>query len=345
MSDPSRLELGLDTFGDVTRDESGELLSDAATIRNVVDQAVLADEVGLSFFGVGEHHRPEFAVSSPEIVLAAAAARTKQIHLGTAVTVLSSDDPVRVFERFATLDAVSHGRAEVILGRGSFIESFPLFGFDLRDYELLFEEKLELFSKLLAEKPVTWSGSTRAGLEEADVFPKTENGLRTWVGVGGTPESVVRTARYGFGLMLAIIGGPAHRFRQFVDLYHRSLTSFGHATLPVGVHSPGHVAESDQQAWDEAYVGFEAMNNTIGRERGWPAYNRLRFQHDVGPDGALYVGSPETVARKIADTVRTLGLDRFDMKFSTGTLSHAKMMRSIELYGTKVAPLVRELLA
>ena len=342
---PSSLQLGLDTFGDVTRDESGTLLSDAETIRNVVDQAVLADEVGLSFFGVGEHHRREFAVSSPEIVLATAAGRTKQIHLGTAVTVLSSDDPVRVYERFATLDAVSRGRAEVILGRGSFIESFPLFGYDLRDYEVLFEEKLNLFSQLLAEKPVTWSGSTRASLEEADVFPKTANGLKAWVGVGGTPESVVRTARYGYGLMLAIIGGPAGRFRPFVDLFHRSLDSFGREALPIGVHSPGHIAETDQQAWDEAYEGFEAMNNSIGRERGWPSYNRLRFQHDVGPEGALYVGSPETVARKIADTVKTLEVERFDMKFSTGTLPHARMMRSIELFGTKVAPLVHDMLA
>lgn len=343
--DPATIELGLDTFGDVTRDESGRLLSDAQTIRNVVEQAVLADRVGLSFFGVGEHHRREFAVSSPEIVLAAAAARTERIHLGTAVTVLSSDDPVRVFERFSTLDAVSNGRAEVILGRGSFIESFPLFGYDLRDYETLFDEKLDLFSQLLTEKPVTWKGTLRAPLENADVFPKTENGLRAWVGVGGTPESAVRAARYGYGLMLAIIGGPAGRFRPFADLYRRSLDTFERPQLPVGVHSPGHVAETDQQAWDEAYEGFESMNNTIGRERGWPPYSRLRFQHDVGPEGALYVGSPETVARKIAETVRTLGASRFDMKFSTGTLSHHKMMRSIELFGTEVAPRVRDMLS
>ena len=342
--DPEALGLGLDTFGDVTRDAAGELVSDAQTIRNVVDQAVLADEVGLAFFGVGEHHRPEFAISSPEIVLAAAAARTTSIHLGTAVTVLSSDDPVRVYERFATLDAVSNGRAEVILGRGSFIESFPLFGYDLRDYEALFEEKLDLFSQLLTEKPVTWQGSLRAPLTEANVFPKTAHGLTAWVGVGGTPESVVRAARYGYGLMLAIIGGPAARFRPFVDLYHRSLDSFGRTQLPVGIHSPGHIAETDQQAWEEAYEGFESMNNTIGRERGWPPYSRGRFQHDVGPEGALYVGSPETVARKIADTVRMLGSTRFDMKFSTGTLSHEKMMRSIELYGTRVQPLVRDML-
>ncbi len=345
MADSDSIAMGLDTFGDITLDEHGERVSAAQTIRDVVDQAVLADEVGLAFFGVGEHHRREFAVSSPEIVLAAAAARTTRIHLGTAVTVLSSDDPVRVFERFSTLDAVSNGRAEVILGRGSFIESFPLFGYDLRDYEALFDEKLDLFSRLLTEEPVTWQGTMRPDLQDADVFPKTENGLTTWVGVGGSPESVVRTARYGFGLMLAIIGGPAARFRPFVDLYRRSLETFEHPSKPIGVHSPGHVAPTDDQAWEEAYPGFQAMNDTIGRERGWPPYNRLRFQHDLGPEGALYVGSPETVARKIAETMRTLDVDRFDMKFSTGTLGHPALMRSIELYGTQVVPLVRDMLS
>ena len=340
------VELGLDTFGDVTVGEDGERLSDAQTIRDIVDQAVLADQVGLSFFGVGEHHRHEFAVSSPELVLAAAAARTEKIHLGTAVTVLSSDDPVRVYERFATLDALSAGRAEVILGRGSFIESFPLFGYDLGDYEVLFEEKLDLFSQLLTEKPVTWQGTTRAALNNADVFPKTENGIRAWVGVGGSPESVVRTARYGYGLMLAIIGGSADRFRPYVDLYHRSLASFGHSgAMPVGVHSPGHIADSDAQAWDELYPAMEANRNAIGAERGWPPYSRLQFQHDIGPEGAVYAGSPETVARKIAATMKTLGATRFDLKYANGTLSHAKLMRSIELYGTKVAPLVSEMLS
>ncbi|KXZ59514.1 Limonene 1,2-monooxygenase [Microbacterium laevaniformans] len=340
------VELGLDTFGDVTVGEDGERLSDAQTIRDIVDQAVLADRVGLSFFGVGEHHRHEFAVSSPELVLAAAAARTEKIHLGTAVTVLSSDDPVRVYERFATLDALSSGRAEVILGRGSFIESFPLFGYDLGDYEVLFEEKLDLFSQLLTEKPVTWQGTTRAALTNADVFPKTENGIRAWVGVGGSPESVVRTARYGYGLMLAIIGGSADRFRPYVDLYHRSLASFGHSeVMPVGVHSPGHIADSDAQAWDELYPAMEANRNAIGAERGWPPYSRLQFQHDIGPEGAVYAGSPETVARKIAATMKTLGATRFDLKYANGTLSHAKLMRSIELYGTKVAPLVSEMLS
>lgn len=339
-------QLGLDTFGDVTVGDDGERLSDAQTIRDIVDQAVLADQVGLSFFGVGEHHRHEFAVSSPELVLAAAAARTESIHLGTAVTVLSSDDPVRVYERFATLNALSSGRAEVILGRGSFIESFPLFGYDLSDYEVLFEEKLDLFSQLLTEKPVTWQGTTRASLESADVYPKTENGIRAWVGVGGSPESVVRTARYGYGLMLAIIGGSADRFRPYVDLYHRSLASFGHTeAMPVGIHSPGHIADTDAQAWDELYPAMEANRNAIGAERGWPPYSRLQFQHDIGPEGAVYAGSPETVARKIAATMKTLGATRFDLKYANGTLSHAKLMRSIELYGTKVAPLVSEMLS
>ena len=341
----NELALGLDTFGDITLRADGSRSSDAQTIRDIVDEAVRADEVGLSFFGVGEHHRHEFAVSSPELVLAAAAARTEKIRLGTAVTVLSSDDPVRVYERFATLDALSNGRAEVILGRGSFIESFPLFGYDLADYEVLFEEKLDLFSQLRDEKPVTWQGTTRAALDGADVYPKTANGITAWVGVGGSPESVVRTARYGYGLMLAIIGGSAERFRPYVDLYHRSLDSFGRDRLPVGIHSPGHIADTDAQAWEELYPAMEANRNAIGAERGWPPYSRLQFQQDVGPEGAIYAGSPETVARKIAQTVKTLGAERFDLKYANGTLSHGKMLRSIELYGTRVAPMVRDMLA
>ncbi len=339
------LELGLDTFGDVTSDADGELLSDAQTIRNVVDQAVRADEVGLHFFGVGEHHRREFAVSSPEIVLAAAAARTRDIRLGTAVTVLSSDDPVRVYERFATLDAVSDGRAEIILGRGSFTESFPLFGFELSDYEILFEERLDLFGRLRDEKPVTWQGRTRPSLTDADVFPKTAGGIRAWVGVGGSPESVVRTAHHGYGLMLAIIGGGAARFRPYVDLFHRTRDAMGAERMPVGVHSPGHIADTDEQAWEELYPAMKVNRDAIGAERGWPPYSRLQFQHDLGPDGAVYAGSPETVARKLAETARTLGLDRFDLKFSHGTLAHEKMLHSIELYGTRVAPLVHEMLS
>ncbi|WP_454118780.1 LLM class flavin-dependent oxidoreductase [Microbacterium lacticum] len=340
----NEVKLGLHTFGDVTVDDDGARTSDAQTIRNIVDEAVLGDQVGLAYFGVGEHHRHEFAVSSPEIVLAAAASRTERIHLGTAVTVLSSDDPVRVYERFATLDAVSGGRAEAIVGRGSFIESFPLFGYDLRDYEALFDEKLDLFARLRDETPVTWQGTQRTALENADVYPKTENGFPVWVGVGGTPSSVVRTARYGFNLMLAIIGGAPARFRPFVDLFHRSLEQFGRDALPIGIHSPGHIAETDEQAWEELYPAMEENRNAIGAERGWPPYSRLQFQHDVGPEGALFAGSPETVARKIATAVRTLGAERFDLKYANGSMPHSTLMRSIELYGTKVAPMVDDLL-
>ncbi|WP_405376094.1 MULTISPECIES: LLM class flavin-dependent oxidoreductase [unclassified Microbacterium] len=339
------VELGLDTFGDVTLDGDGQPVSHGQAIRNLVEQAVLADSVGVDFIGVGEHHRREYAVSSPEIVLAAIAAQTERIRVGTAVTVLSSDDPVRVYERFATLDAISGGRAEIILGRGSFTESFPLFGYDLGDYEALFEEKLELFSLLRSEKPVTWQGTTRARLDAADVFPKTPNGIRAWVGVGGSPESVIRTARYGYGLMLAIIGGPAPRFRPYVDLYHRAVGELGTEAQPIGMHSPGHIADTDEQAWEEAYPGFEAQNNTIGRERGWPAYSRLRFQQEVGPEGSIYAGSPETVARKMVASIRALGVDRFDLKYANGTLGHDKLMRSVELYGTRVIPMVRDMLA
>lgn len=343
--DPDGVELGLDTFGDVTAGPDGSPVTAARTIRDVVEEAVLADQTGIDFFGVGEHHREDFAISAPEVVLAGIATRTSRIRLGSAVTVLSSDDPVRVFERFSTVDALSDGRAEVILGRGSFIESFPLFGYDLADYEVLFEEKLDLFVHLLEEGPVTWSGTKRAGLSDQEVYPKTERGrLRTWVGVGGSPESVVRTARHGLGLMLAIIGGEPERFRPYVDLYHRAVAELGTPALPVGVHSPGHVAETDEQAQEEVYEHFAAMNNRIGRERGWPAYHRGRFAHDIR-NGSLYVGSPETVAQKIATTVRTLGAGRFDLKYSSGTLPHATMMRSIELYGTRVVPRVRELLA
>ena len=342
---PVRLELGLDTFGDVTVDADGRRLSDAQVIRDVVEEAVLADRVGVDFIGVGEHHRADFAVSSPETVLAAIAGRTERIRLGSAVTVLSSDDPVRVFQRFATLDAVSGGRAEVILGRGSFIESFPLFGFELSDYEELFEEKLDLFAQLLHEQPVHWSGTTRAPIDGLQVYPRTERGLAAWVGVGGSPQSVVRAARHGLPLMIAIIGGDSVRFRPFVDLYQRVLRELGQPSLPIGVHSPGHIAETDDQAREQLYPHWERMRNRIGAERGWGPTTPAEFEHMAGPDGALYVGSPETVARKIAATARALDISRFDMKYSAGTLPHELMMRSIELYGTEVIPRVRELLA
>jgi probable LLM family oxidoreductase len=273
------------------------------------------------------------------------AGRTERIRLGSAVTVLSSDDPVRVFQRFSTLDALSNGRAEVILGRGSFTESFPLFGYRLDQYEELFEEKLDLFVQLLHEEPVTWSGSTRAPLQGLDVHPHTESGaLTAWVGVGGSPQSVVRAARHALPLMIAIIGGESVRFRPFVDLYHRALDRLGLPALPVGVHSPGHVAETDDDARDQLWPHWRVMRDRIGAERGWGPTSRHEFDAAAGPTGSLYVGSPETVARKIASTATTLGLSRFDMKYSAGTLPHELMMRSIELYGTEVIPRVRELL-
>ena len=344
--DMEQLEIGLDTFGDRTRTPDAKSQSHAQVIRNLVEQAVLADQVGLAFIGVGEHHREDFAVSAPEVVLAAIAGRTKQIRLGSAVTVLSSDDPIRVFQRFSTLDALSNGRAEVILGRGSFTESFPLFGFDLERYEELFDDKLDLFANVRAGTPVTWSGSTRPPLANQSVYPPVENGLlRTWIGVGGSPESVVRAARYGFDLMLAIIGGDPARFEPYVKLYGEALARFGFGPRPIGVHSPGHVAETDEQAREQLWPHFLEMRTKIGAERGWSPPSRAQFDHEAGPSGALFVGSPETVARKIAATARTLSLSRFDLKYSNGPMPHEQMLRSIELIGTKVAPRVHELLA
>ncbi|MCU1505388.1 MAG: hypothetical protein QOG18_857 [Microbacteriaceae bacterium] len=340
-----QLTLGLDTFGDVTATDDGTMLTHAQTIRNIVDQAVLADQLGIDHIALGEHHRDDFAVSSPETVLAAIAARTSHIRLGTGVTVLSSDDPVRVFERFSTLDALSNGRAEIILGRGSFTESFPLFGFDLADYEKLFEEKIDLFTHLLREEPVTWSGETRASLVNQSVYPPTESGsITTWVGVGGSPESVVRAAGHGLPLMLAIIGGDPVRFAPYVDLYKRALAQFDRPELPVGAHSPGHIAATDDQAREELWPHFRANRDRIGRERGWPPMTREDFDHEA-TDGALMVGSPTTVAAKIVRAATALGLSRFDLKYSNGTLPHEKLMTSIELYGREVAPMVREQLA
>ena len=338
------VEFGLDTFGDVTVDADGKLLSHAQVIRNVVDEAVLADSLGIEGFGVGEHHRADFAISAPETVLSAIASRTQRIKLGSAVTVLSSDDPVRVFERFATLDAISRGRAEIILGRGSFTESFPLFGYDLADYERLFSEKVDLMAQLLTEEAVTWEGSVRGALNNQHVYPKTESGhIRTWIGVGGSPESVVRAAQYGFPLVLAIIGGDAARFAPYVDLYYRALEHFGHERLPVAVHSPGFVASTDDEAKEVLWPHYQAIITRIGRERGWPPLTRERYEAEI-EHGALHVGSPETVAKKIARTVQTLNVDRFDLKYSSGTLPHERQLKAIELYGREVIPRVRKLL-
>jgi probable LLM family oxidoreductase len=338
------LEFGLDTFGDMPLDDSGKPLSYAAAIRQVVAEAVLADTVGVDVIALGEHHRKEYSISTPETVLAGIATQTKRIRLASGVTVLSSDDPVRVFQRFATLDALSNGRAEIILGRGSFIESFPLFGYDLRDYNVLFEEKIQLFAELLKEKPVTWRGSKRAPLDNADVFPKTESGrLSTWVGVGGTPESVIRAARYGFPLMLAIIGGAPQRFAPFIELYKRAAVQYGTTAQAVGIHSPGFIADTDEEAWNAYLPHARVVRDRIGAERGWGPSSIQEYQRERDT-GSLYIGSPETVAHKIARTVQALGVNRFDLIYTAGTQSIRSRLRAVELYGTKVIPMVRHLL-
>lgn len=339
------LVLGLDTFGDLPRDDSGALFSHPAAIRQVIDEAVIADELGVDVIAVGEHHRPDYSISAPETVLAGIAARTSRITLASGVTVLSSDDPVRVFQRFATVDAISEGRAQVILGRGSFTESFPLFGYDLSDYDVLFEEKLDLFVKLLDEKPVTWSGTTRAALHNADVYPKTESGrLDTWIGVGGSPQSVVRTARYGLPLILAIIGGSPLRFRPHIDLYRLAAEQFGTVAHPVGMHSPGFVADTDAEARQLFYPAYKVMHDRIGAERGWPPLRPADFEAEI-EHGSMYVGSPETVARKIAGVVKELGVGRFDLVYSGGPQLATARKRAVELFGEKVAPMVRDILA
>ena len=343
---PFPLVFGLDTFGDVTHDENDRPLSHAQTIRNVVEQGVLADQVGIGFFGIGEHHTALFPVSAGDVVLAAIAARTTRIHLGSAVIVLSSDDPVRVFQRYSTVNAISGGRAEVILGRGSSIESFPLFGYDLADYEDLFEEKVDLFAELLKGRPVTWHGKTRPSLENQDVVPHTESGpFPVWVGVGGSPQSVIRAAQYGFSLMLAIIGGSPARFAPFSQLFREALEKFGRDPLPIGVHGPGHIASTDEQASDEFWPRYLEVIRAVSGSRGFAIPTKDSFLYEIGPRGALYVGSPETVAWKIANNLTTLGANRFDLKYGMGGLSHQALMTNIELYGTQVVPRVRELLA
>lgn len=343
--DVSKLTFGLDTFGDTQRDEAGNPLTAAQTLRNVIAEGVLADSLGISHFNIGEHHRADFSVSAPDTVLAGLATVTKQITLGTGVTVLSSEDPVRVYQRFATIDALSNGRAEITTGRGSFIESFPLFGYELSDYNILFEEKLELLVELLKETPVTWSGSTRASLNNLNVFPKTERGsIPLRVGVGGTPESVVRAARLGAHLALAIIGGDPARFAPLSNLYREAMAKFEQPMKTISIHSPGHIADTDEQAIEEMWPNYEEMFGRIGRERGWGPTSKDHYLNEVH-FGSLYTGSPETVAKKIAYAMKSVGADRFDFKYANGPLAHSKLMHSIELYGTKVIPMVKDILA
>ncbi|MBM7366289.1 LLM class flavin-dependent oxidoreductase [Gordonia hydrophobica] len=343
MQPSDNIQFGFQFFGDRTRDDNDNLITYAQAIRNTVDLAVLAEDVGIDAIGLGEHHRHEYAISTPETVLAGIATRTDRIRLGSAVTVLSTDDPVRVFQRFATVDALSNGRAEVMLGRGSFTESYPLFGYDLANYEVLFEEKIDLFNRLLDEQPVTWEGTMRAPLHAADVFPKTESGrLDTWVGVGGSPQSVLRTARYGFRLMLAVISGPPQRFARYTELYRRAAEEFGQVAHPIGMHSPGLIADTDDQAKEIFFDHYKKDHDQIARERGWQPMHRADFDREI-TYGSLYVGSPETVARKIVHAVRALGLGRFDLPMATAIPTSA-LMRSVELYGTKVIPMVRDML-
>ena len=338
------ITFGLDTFGNVSLDESGNPVSAAQVIRDVLAQGQLADELGLNNFNIGEHHRDDFAVTAPDTILAGLATTTKNIILGTGVTVLSSEDPVRVYQRFATIDALSNGRVQITAGRGSFIESFPLFGYELSDYNDLFEQKLELLVELLKEEPVTWSGSMRAGLSNQQVYPKTEGGkIPLRVGVGGSPESVLRAARLNIPMALAIIGGDPARFEPFARLYKETLAKLGMPELPVSVHSPGHVAETDDQAIEEAWPGYEASFGKIGLERGWGPTSKEHFLSEVY-HGSMYVGSPETVAKKIVHALSSVGASRFDLKYDMGPLSHSKLTKSIELYATKVVPMVREML-
>ena len=341
MTEKLPIEFGLDTFGDVGSDDQGNPISPAQSIRDVVDQAILADDLGIDHFNVGEHHRNDFAVSAPDTVLAGIATVTHQIKLGSGVTVLSSEDPVRVYQRFATLDALSNGRAEITAGRGSFTESFPLFGFQLSDYEQLFEERLDLLVELLKEKPVTWSGETRAALTNQEVYPKTERGsIPLRVGVGGSPHSVIRAAKHGATLALAIIGGDPERFAPFAGLYRESLTRFEKPQLAIGIHSPGHIAETDEEAAAQMWPQYLNSFGRIGRERGWGPMTYEHFENEV-QNGSLYVGSPETVAKKIIHALESTGANRFDLKYSTGVMPQSQMLKSIKLYATEVIPLVK----
>jgi probable LLM family oxidoreductase len=335
------VELGVYTFAELTDDS----VTPRERLRNLLEEIELADQVGLDVFGVGEHHRPDFTVSAPAVVLAAAAERTRRIRLTSAVSVLSSDDPVRVFEAFATLDLLSGGRAEIMAGRGSFIESFPLFGYELRDYDELFAEKLELLLRLRESERVTWSGKHRASLEGRGVYPRPlQERLPIWVAVGGTPESAARAGTLGLPMALAIIGGLPERFVPLAELHRRAAAEVGHGRLPLSINSHGFVADSSQGAADVAYPAFAQMMDRIGRERGWPPMQRQDFDASLTRRGANFVGSPQQVVEKILFQHELFGHDRFLVQFSVGTLPHAKLMRSIELFGTEVAPQVRKAL-
>ena len=338
------MDLGVYTFVENTPDpDTGRLLDPVQRLRDLMEEIALADQVGLDVFGIGEHHRPDFLASAPQMLLAAAAERTKSIRLSTAVTVLSSDDPVRVYEQFATLDLLSGGRAEIMAGRGSFIESFPLFGYDLNDYDELFIEKLELLLAIRDHERISWQGQHRAPLQDQAVYPRAKHKIPIWVAVGGNPPSAVRAGALGLPMALAIIGGMPARFAPFVALFRQAATEAGHdaAALPVGVNTHGYVADTSQQAADEFFPSYAAQMSHIGRERGWPPMTRPHFDTGLRLQGHLMIGSPTQVVEKILYQHEALGHQRYLMQMSVGTLPHAKAMRSIELLGTKVAPAVR----
>jgi probable LLM family oxidoreductase len=341
------MEIGVYTFVENTPDPAtGRTLPAMQRLRDLMEEIELADQVGLDVFGIGEHHRPDFLASAPPIMLAAAAERTKAIKLSTAVTVLSSDDPVRVYEQFATLDLLSNGRAEIMAGRGSFIESFPLFGYDLNDYDELFAEKLELLVKIRDSERVTWSGRHRAPLNNQAVFPRTPNKIPIWVAVGGNPPSAIRAGSLGLPMALAIIGGMPERFLPFVELFRQAARQAGHdsAKLPVGINTHGYVADTSQAAADEFFPSYAAQMTHIGRERGWPPTTRTQFDAGLNLRAHLAIGSPEQVIEKILYQHEKLGHQRYLMQMSVGTMPHAQTLRSIELFGTKVAPAVRKAL-
>ena len=339
------MELGITSFAETYPDPmSGDTISHAERLRQVVAEIVRAEEVGLDVYGLGEHHRPDFASSAPVVALAAAAGQTEKIRLFPAVSILSTDDPVRVYQQYSTLDAVSGGRAELLVGRGSFIESFPLFGFSLENYDELFAEKLDLLLQIRDSEDVTWSGRFRPPIRGQGIYPRAEGRpLPIRVAVGGTPASIVRAAERGLEVALAIIGGSPDRFKVFADLHRRTLVENGYdpEEVPLSVHGHGYVADSDEQAADEFYNPYAVAMSTLGRERGWGPMTRQQFDMMRGPEGSLVLGDPETVASKILRWKEVLGVSRFELHISVGTLPHEKVMRSIELLGTKVAPLVR----
>ncbi|HTZ52186.1 MAG TPA: LLM class flavin-dependent oxidoreductase [Spirochaetia bacterium] len=340
------MEIGIYSFADLTPDvHTRRTISPTERMRDIVEEIELADQVGLDVYGMGEHHRPDFISSAPAVVLAAGAARTKRIRLTSAVSVLSSDDPVRVYQDFATLDLVSGGRAEIMAGRGSFIESFPLFGYDLDDYDELFQEKLDLLLAVRAQEKVTWSGKFRPPLQGLGVYPRSQQQpLPVWVAVGGSADSVARTAQLGLPLALAIIGGQPARFKPFIDLYRQVAREAGHpaSTARVSINSHGYVADTSQQAAEEHFPAMQALMAKIGRERGWPPMSRAQFDADRGPSGHLLLGSPQEVIDKMLFEHEVFHFDRFLIQFSVGTIPHDRMMHSIELFGTRVAPEVRK---